>query len=342
MGATLSKDQILKESSWRSLFCYPKDSCELRRMYGAYAKIYHPDSSDGCREVFENIVRLYNIAKDYFDGLNGKSVLRGIKAKSLDGKYRSLSYAFEHSESEYTAYIGRSRIWVVFKEDYKKYYDNYTNMVKSLKYADEAFKKEFERLVPNVEESFTTSNGQFVIIIKKTSEVVSLQDVMEADDDKGRTFKWENRNKHCAWVMSRLYNLACFLDYNDLVFNGFNIKDIYISPTFHTAMLLNGWQYTVEAGDKMIGTTKDIYDVMSIRCKDRKQAEPMTDLESIKMVGRKMFTRDCPKDIADFLNSASTGDCFKDWEIYNIALGKAYGKRTFIEWNFDIDDILLV
>lgn len=339
---TLNKEQILKESSWRSLFSNPKDSRELRKRYAEYAKKYHPESSDGCGEVFANIARLYSIAKDYFDGLNGKTILRGIKAKSTDGKYRSLSYAFEHVEAEYTSYIGRSSIWVVFKEEYKRYYDKWIDNVKSLKYADETFKKEFERLVPNIEEYFTTCNGQFVIIIKKTSEVVSIQDIIEADEDRSRTFKWENRDRHCAWIMNRLYNLDCFMNYNDIVFNGFNIKNIYISPTFHTAMILNGWQYACKAGEQMIGTTKDIYDVMSIKCKDKKQAEPMTDLESIKMVGRKMFSSEgsCPKAITDFLNSASTGDCFKDWEMYNTALDKAYGKRTFIEWNFDIDDIV--
>lgn len=338
----LTSEQVIKETNWRILFDYPKDSTELRRCYADYAKIYHSDAATGCADAFNTIAKLYALAKVHFDNLNGKSVLKKVKATSKDGKSYILEYVCERVEFEYTSYIGREELWIVFGENYKKYYDNYLLSTKLVSYADDNLKKEFSRLMPKIKQNFETTTGKYVIIIEKTSEVASIQDILDAIEDPNRKFEWLDRDRHCAWILSRLYNLACFLNMNKLVFNGINLKDLYVSPTFHTVLLLNGWQFCTKENERMLGTTKDIYDIMSIKCKDNKISEYNTDLESIKMVGRRLFTSKAPKALLEYVEKASTGDCFTDWTEYDEALTKAYGKRVFINWNFDIDDLITI
>ena len=59
----------------------------------------------------------------------------------------------------------------------------------------------------------------------------------------------------------------------------------------------------------------------------------LTDLESVKQVGRRLFAnRTDLKHITDFLNSGTSDDIFEEWDKYGEAIKKEFGRREFIIW----------
>ena len=87
----------------------------------------------------------------------------------------------------------------------------------------------------------------------------------------------------------------------------------------------------------MIGTTKNIYNVMSPKTKGNKESDFTTDIESIKSIGRKYSDIETPDTIKNFYNEGSCGDAFIEMEKWDKALLAGYGKRTFIK----IDDNII-
>ena len=95
----------------------------------------------------------------------------------------------------------------------------------------------------------------------------------------------------------------------------------------------------------MIGTTKDIFSVMSVTAKGNKKSSYLTDLESVKLLGRQLLGKtNCrklaldstiPKAFVNFLVSGSSNDAYKEYAKWDKALTDSYGARKFIKMEVD-------
>jgi hypothetical protein len=169
-------------------------------------------------------------------------------------------------------YIGNTI--VIFSFTKKKFFDNYLSSVKKIKYADDKIKNYFERFMPEIIDSFTSVDDKYYIVVKKTADVYPLWLVMDIFKQK----------EHAAWLSTRLFNLSAFLSTSGIVHNGIAISNIFVSLEFHGASLLGGWQYATSEGNKMIGTNKEVYSVMSPSTKANKLANYNTDTMAIKHI----------------------------------------------------------
>jgi len=176
--------------------------------------------------------------------------------------------------------------------------------------------------------------GEYCLVLKKEAGDYLLSDLDGFYKNQGK----ELGDRHCAWVVSRLSNIACFLKYNNLVHNGISMTNCFISPKYHTIMLFGGWWYCVPNGEKMIGTQKSVYDVMPVKEKSEKISTYKTDLECVKQIGRQL-NKNLPKPFEMWVNKATSGDAFKEFESWNKALDDSYGERKFIVLDISEKDI---
>lgn len=49
-------------------------------------------------------------------------------------------------------------------------------------------------------------------------------------------------DRHAAWVISRLENLCCLLEYNDMVLNALDVENLFVDPVNHQIYLYGGWR----------------------------------------------------------------------------------------------------
>ena len=81
----------------------------------------------------------------------------------------------------------------------------------------------------------------------------------------------------------------------------------------------------------MIGTTKDIFNIMPPKVKADKISASITDVESAKAFGRKYLDSSSPQAFKDFVNSGTKSDSMKEMEKWDEALVASFGKRRFIK-----------
>lgn len=323
MGVRIrTETEIKKATRYKDIFSNNKDIA--KKEYREYCKLYHPDSnnSDLARELFDKISKIYN---------EGTTEIEVKFINKSTGKGFILTNPVIIQNGIGTVYHTDTKVAITMHKTYEKFFKNYINNVKQLKYKDKEMEKEFKRYFPDIVNSFLMEDDNYCILLNKTKEVLNLGKILDSYKAKGELFP----EKQAAWILNRLYNLSCYMQYNGWVFNGFDINNVWVSPEYHAVLLLDGWQYKSDIGDGLFGCPKDVYKVMPIKIKTGKTSETGTDIESIRAIGRKLFAgHKGLKYINKFLDSAvNKYDSWEDWNLYQEALTAEFGDRKFIVWD---------
>lgn len=322
-------DKILNEKTvYADLFSNSKNY--LNKSYKGLCKKLHPDVCKDPRaeDAFAQLQIFYKQAKDALDN-NSWEAPNYIEIPMVSGKKLAITYQYHHRFEIGDYYVCKKIITFVFDSDKKKYYDNYINQIKKLKYADKNMEKIFKQLFPKIVSQYKATNGKYIVTLSKTEDVYPLRCLIENG--------WNNNipKEHLAWITSRLMNICCYLKWHQTVCNGINIDNLFVSPQYHSILLLGGWWYATKEFEPMIGTTKDIFNIMTPKTKADKISISITDIESVKMIGRKYVTNN-KKEIIDFYNQGSTSDSMQEMQNWDSVLNKAFGARKFIKVENDI------
>lgn len=323
------KNDILRAKTYKDIFSSDKKIAKTE--FREYCKLYHPDVDDSAEAA-----KLFNIIKQLYDGNMIKSVEHQVTNETFVFKDEKTLKGFEISNPVIidngicTVYHTATKVVLLYHESYKKFYDNYIKNVESLQYKDKNMEKEFSRLFPHIVKHFITTEGQLCILLNKTPDVINLGRIVKAYEINGDKFP----EKQAAWIMNRLYNIACYNNFYHKALNGFTLDNIWVSPEMHSVLLFNGWEYMMDIGDAMIGCPKGVYKVLPIKVRDTKKSSMITDLESIKSIGRKLFSgHDDLTYINKFLQNGVSSDIpIDEWELYGNAIKKQFGKREFVVW----------
>ncbi len=325
--------KILASDKCGDLFSNNAD--KAKEEFRALVKLYHPDRNKDsiAEEVFQKINELYNKAvKMLEDGIWEESnSIRFIEKATGIG--RTLNFLKECNFELGVQYISSTKMTYVLDEKNKKYYDNCLDRISKLRYDNTEMEKEFSKYFPKLVANFQTTDGKYVIVMEKTSDVFRLRDILDY-------YKGEMPDRHVAWIMSRLCNISCYLNHIGVSHNGISLENCFISPQYHSVLVLGGWWYCVDQDEKMIGTQKQIYDMMSPIAKTNKIGSIVTDLESIKLIGRTLLGKaKVPDDFNKWVNSGSSKSPSKEYEKWDKALTGAYGARKFVKMEIEEKDI---
>lgn len=292
----------------------------IDREYRTFAKQYHPDRENGNAEIFTHITLLYRKGKEKISSHSWgcKNVLINVGNKKFSIKYKK-QYSLPMGE----VYICSNSLVFHIEEDYRDIMENYCSNVSNFSFADEAMKEQFSLLIPQV--SYT----QFpLLIIVKDPALVRLRDVVEY-------YKGNLHPKSTAWIISGLYNIACFYRYNAYINGDISLDSIYIHPAFHQVFLFSHFfgsfgeskkkftilpQYTLEHCNYL--QRGDFYRDFRV------------DSDLIKLVGEQLNTSLTPPPMKEWFQTPSEGDIYKEYETWmNKILIASFGERKF----FDMD-----
>lgn len=330
-------------TSWIIAFDNPTNEHELRKAYTRLAKLYHEDSLDDehkdMGEEFKNISKLYADGVKYFKIKTDTGDIGDIlKIRNSHDKGLDFKYMCEDSVGGAAVFTGRSSICLKFMQGDKIFFDNFIRAVKDIKYPNEVARKSLELCIPNILKTFEAVDGYY-IIVGKTEEQISLGDILRYYETTKT--EWKDKYRHSVWIMNRLYNMVCLMEYNNISFSGLTLDNIYVSPLYHTISLLNGWQFCTNIGDKMIGTTPDVYSIIPLSDKKIGKSTLKIDLESIKLIGRKLFNGEAPEEFKELFRLSSSVSAQQDWKVFEEITSKVYGHRKFYVFDIDVTDVLL-
>lgn len=322
-------DKIL--NSKRPIDLYDRNTSNLEKEYKRLVKIFHPDINNHPKAsiCLIKITEMYNKAKNgCWEGKNF------IKINQTNGDILIIDYLELKTFELGIFYITKNNIIYLIENKHKKFYDQMNMNINSFRFHNDKMKSEMQKYLPKIEKTFETVDGYLGVMISKDSDLILLKDVYNH-------FNKEIPDRHVAWVMTSIYNTICYFEWLGLVHNGITLDNCFISPKNHYISIFGGWWYSVKQGEKMIGVSKEIFDIMPPNIKHTKNALTQTDLESVRNIGRILLGYDskAPKEILNWVNGVSSEDAVEDYKKWEQTLLNGYGKRTFIEMNLSSNDV---
>lgn len=348
------RELVLKASTYKDIFNKSIEE-ENFKIYKDIIKEWHPDRFlyrnkeliDLAEEISKKLNRFYSEYKK----VSGYFLENSYQEKlwiSDDNKEMKLKYFRERDFELGKIYISKSFIIYELFSNFDKYFDNYKSIVsKRLIFKDNKMKEEMSKYLPSLKEGFNkvsfrkTKDNFNLIVINKSEDVLSLKDVIAYYKD----IKIDS--KSICWMISSMYNLACYFQYLGLVHNGISEDNYFISPKYHSGLILGGFWYSTNINSKMIGCKKEIFDILPFEVKRDKLSNFKSDLESIKLLGRKLIEctdKDTLSEILiDWSNSTVlTDDAIEEYKNWGKVLDRVFGeKRVFVPMNLTYRDIYL-
>ena len=321
------------------LFTGDKDTATLE--YRKLCSKWHPDKNPGVDpKVIAHINVLFKHAIELLEKgvweIPGVITINDVNGKTFNFKYKS-----KRENDIGITYIGDNFVAFFITKDNADLYAIGKKRISNLKYANDKMKQEMSRFMPSIHVEHETSE-HLVMIMKKTPDMFLLRDVLEYFDNKMDP-------KHVAWVVSRLYNICCYLKYAKIVHNGISIDSVFISPQHHTACLLGNWWFSAEENSKLIAVPSITANIASTLI-DKKIAVGKIDLEMLRAVGltllgdiygsKLLADKNIPREMLTWFRTSSSSDAFNEYETWMTkVLINSFGSRKFVKLDVDSNKI---
>lgn len=191
-------------------------------------------------------------------------------------------------------YIGADKIAVIFSNTFSL--TNFTVNLSQIEYPS-ADIKDLSRFLPNIIFKSALEDGRSIIIISKTDNIYPL-------------FLFENlKATTVAWIISRLENLGCLLEFNNMDFRALRAEDLYINPKTHELFILDGW-------DGVEKTSRRNY------------------LKDMRLIAKDiMDTSTAPELCMKFLDSDPEETAYDDFSAWDEVIMKGFNGHNFHQFN---------
>lgn len=340
----LSEDMILKTPLNQPEKIFTGSDVELKKIYKKLSLLWHPDkqvNGKNTNAIFTHIHDLYQSALTKSKKGTLGTNLNALDITSVDGK----SFIFRYQKAknfelgEY--YIAKEFVVWAFKNDFINEVKDSLKNLSGIAYQNDKMKSAFEKMLPVIYKQIETAD-RFIVVIKKPKEFLNLSDVASH-------YK-KMPAKHVAWILSRLYNLACFLNYNQIMHGGINLDNCFINPETHELLLAGGWWYSKKDGEKLSMLSREAYDIAPVSMLNSKKAEMLLDLHLIKKLGRTLlgdaigdsllFDKEIPVKMTEWLRNGHQENAVKQYtQWYDRILTESFGERKFVEMKVKSEDL---
>lgn len=255
-----------------------------------------------------------------------------------------------------TMYVARRNIIFLFEPEHADYAARYREMTEKLAYPSPEMERELANYVPRVVTECKLADGRIFLAIEKKEGTYPLKMLGTLLD------------RHVAWVISRLENLCCLLDYNNMVLNAFTAENLFADPANHQIYLYGGWWFAGYTGSEVHGASESVIPYLkksfhfpgSHLPNPKSRYTAKTDLESIRLVaarllgypdraslgeetnsgsGTKSVGLPLPEPFRRFLLQPPESDARADFARWDKVLAESYGERKFIPLSMTEEEI---
>ncbi len=237
-----------------------------------------------------------------------------------DGRQINVASLHRYSDRVMTAYAARQSVIFRFEPGQTENADKYRRAVSMLDYPS-ADVRNLSRFFPVISGGFSLTDDSVLLAVKKSEDEYPL-----------RLFG-KLSGRHTAWLIGRMENLCCVLEYSSIVHPDFGIDTIYIDPYDHQASLYGGWWNAVRNHTAVNGK------VLTTRNNLTALRETAAQVLGFPNAAAAKETDDIPKPFADFLKSEPESNAYDDFAKWDDVLIRSYGERKFITMDTDDEQI---
>ncbi len=305
---------------------------EIEATYRELVRRWHPDAKGGDADVFRHIGELRAAAhKKLDDGLWG-SLDRHVFECMLKGRGQSrLHYSFSRAFELGTAYIADARVVFIVDGRHRAFVDNAVAMTRAWRFASDGMRENSSRYLPGPFSVSDTDDGRIVVSAEKGARFLPLREVLSH-------FGGQLGPRHVAWILSRVYDLVCYLSYARVVHHDIAMDNLFIDPEKHGVVLLGGWWHAKAEGAPLTTVPARTHKLLPWSVQKSKKASCRTDLELVRAVGRELlgvgpalaFPSSVPPAMAAWLKGTSGGKAVDDYRGWTKALETSFGPKRFV------------
>ncbi len=218
------------------------------------------------------------------------------KFEGVDGDIE-VSYTYRTQTDGIDVFINKESVIYVFPAVKKAFADRMLANIESLEYPS-ADIKNLRNTLPHLKARLELKNGGVILAFSKSENVYPL-------------FVFADLHpKHVAWMISRMENLCCLLEFNERDHKHMDAENLFINPRSHEAFLFGGWW------DLSVG-------------------HPITALKSLRKTAKQLSgtkLEEGPKAYAEFLDSIPKATAYDDFEYWDSIIENGFGGHHFAEF----------
>lgn len=260
------------------------------------AKSYMTDADFRGKEEFrKNLLSYYRAEAEKKDSdyetdklwhQNGEEILTMENGQPL-----TIAYMDRQFYPGCTCYIAKESVVYVF-DDHRES-EAFMSGLRKLVYPEADNK--LKRCFPSVKMEITLQNGGAVIVSARRPNFYPAE--MFAP--------WPS--EHLAWVISRMENICCELQYSGIAFGNITPSSVWINPETHEGALFGDW--------RNVRSRQDGSDLVALR------------RTAITLAGNTAE----PRQLYLFLNTRPGTDAFEDFEKWDRVIEEGFGGHRFIK-----------
>ena len=236
-----------------------------------------------------------------------------------DGTEINVSYMHRYSDRDAEVYVARRNIIFHFKDNGTEKSELLRRNISLLDYPS-ADIRNLEAFFPRISGGFVLEDGSHLCVISKDEDEYPL-----------RLFG-KLSGRHVAWIISRMENLCCVLEFSALVHPQITPDTLYINPYTHQASLYGNW-WNAGKHNTFSYQNRTLLRSSQSLLGIRNTAAALLGYDNRKLI---YPTENIPKPFADFLKSDPCVTAYDDFSYWDEMMLKAYGERKFI--TMDTDD----
>jgi len=339
----LSVEKVIGASVPEAVFAGVKTAEEARKLFRKLSKQLHPDvcKHPKATDAFDRLHKFLDEVIERIDRGTWTGERNVEYFRTKDGIKLRVRYLAKRPFEMGTRYVtDGSAVWLfdqrfpIACSDFARFVlDDYDS---HFKYRDDEMRKEFARYIPSPVGAYELADGTGLIRVIRDPETVCLEDLLE---HQGGSID----PKHVAWIMSSLYNLACYLSYTFVAHNGITLNSYFVNPSKHSGQLLGGWQYAVRIGSKMVRVPREVWELAESTQREKKVGLSRLDLLSVRSLGERLLGQNidkCPKAMRSWVKLPTvTDDAFKEYRAWSECLKSSFGERRFVKFAVSASDV---
>ncbi len=332
---TLTAEALLRIDSDAPERLFARDAQKINKTYRLLVKKWHPDlnKDEKAADVINHITNLKAKAEEKL--ANGTWQEVGFfTCRLANGKQFRVSSDVQRPFDIGTLHISQNTATYVVRKEYADLFANAIACIKALEFADGKMKDVYFSRLPTTYKTYEAEDALILTVRKKPDDIL-LRDLVPF-------LKKDKQDRHVAWIVSRMQEMARYLDHVGITHNAFTIDNVFANPSEHTIGLFGGWWYAKPVGDVMDYAAPEALDFLPDSNSRFLRATAKVDLEMAKAVGRELLgdrggtsflkTKPAPDAMLSFLREPSTGVPQKDLERwYKRVLPESFGGRHFVE-----------
>jgi len=208
-----------------------------------------------------------------------------------NGKTVNLRYFFKYDRPGKTVYVGRNKLSIV--------YDNANVCSKAV--------ERFQSLEFPIADIHNLSKGfPWILALVNLKEDKRLLVLNKPENIYPLALFNRLDPKNVAWMISRMENTGCILQFNSLDFSDLTVFDLYINPKTHHMFFLDGWENAVDSD-----TPRHYLRILRAIAKDQ------------------MILERAPKKCIEFLEGEPAVDAYTDFKLWDDVINFGFNGHNF-------------